>query len=145
MKDFRAQVVQKSPTLADVEVLLKEGQLAKGLRKARAAGLRVPQHEIDSAAVKIFRSGRAGELLALIGAPGLHLPFDAPTLLKRALDGHDHHTFLKQVHRLGLGNAFAQEIEHSIVAINARAPQEAAAWRRKFSLALGPKGIRPVR
>jgi hypothetical protein len=51
----------------------------------------------------------------------------------RALEGHDHHTFLKQVHRLSLSNVFAKEIDYSIAAIKARAPQEAAAWRRKFS------------
>lgn len=133
MKDFRTQVVHKPPTLADVEILMKEGQLAKALRKARTAGLQIPQSEIDAAAVKMFHSGRAGELLALIGEPGLQLPCDTGTLLKRAFEAHDHHTFLKQVHRLGLGKAFAKEIEHSIVAIEARAPQEAAAWRQKFS------------
>jgi len=133
VKDFRTQVVQKPPTPEDVEALLKVGQLAKALRKARAIGWVIPTQEIDAAAAELFRSGRAGELLALIGTPGLQLPFDAQTLLKRAFELHDHHTFLKQVHRLSLSNVFEREIGHSIAAIEARAPQEASAWRRKFS------------
>ncbi|MCL4852923.1 MAG: hypothetical protein KJZ78_16310 [Bryobacteraceae bacterium] len=80
----------------------------------------------------MFRSGRAGELLSLVGSPSLQLPFDTPTLLRRAFAARDYHTFLKQAHRLGLGEGFEKEIGQAIAAIEARAPREAAAWRRKL-------------
>lgn len=132
MKDFRSRVTRVSPTLADVEALLKEGQLTKALRRARAAGLTVPQLQVDAAATKMLRSGRAGELLSLVGSPGLHLPFDTPTLLRRAFEARDYHTFLKQTHRLGVSEGFEKEIGQAIAAIEARAPREAAAWRQKL-------------
>ena len=133
MKDFRSRVIERPPTLADLEALLKEGQLTKALGRARATGLKVPQQQIDAAAAKMFRSGRAGELLSLVGSPGLRLPFDTRTLLRRAFEAHDYHTFLKQAHRLRLSEGLEKEIGHSIAAIEARAPREAAAWRQKFS------------
>jgi hypothetical protein len=132
VKDFRSQVIQRPPTPADVEALLKAGQLAKALRRARAAGLKVPQQQIDAAAEKMFRSGRAGELLAFIGDTGLRIPFDTRTLLRRAFEAQDYHTFLKQAHRLRVREGFEREIGASIVAIEVRAPHEAAAWREKF-------------
>jgi hypothetical protein len=67
VKDFRSRVTHVSPTLADVEALLKDGQLTKALRKARAAGLTVPQEQVAAAATTMLRSGRAGELLSLVG------------------------------------------------------------------------------
>jgi hypothetical protein len=133
VKDFRSQVVKNAPTLIDIDGLLKEGQLAKALRKARAAGFALPQQMIDATAAKLFRSGRAGELLSLIGSPGLQLPFDTPTLLRRAFEAYDYHTFLKQALRLGAGDGFEREIGQAIAAIEDRAPGEASAWRQKFA------------
>lgn len=132
MRDFRSRVVQKQPTAADVEALLQKGQITKALRQARAARLSVPQQHIDAAAAKMFRAGRAGELLSLLGSPHVQLPFDAPTLLRRAFEAHDYHGFLKQAHRLGLREGLEGEIGQAIAAIEARAPREAAAWRQKF-------------
>ena len=132
MKDFRSRVIQKTPTLADVEALLKEGQLTKALRRARAAGLTVPQQLIEAAALTMFRSGRAGELLSLVGVPGLLIPFDTPTLLRRAFEARDYHTFLKQAHRLGVREGFEKEIGQAIATIETHQPREAAAWRQKF-------------
>ena len=104
----------------------------KAVRTARAAGFALPQQQIDAAAAKMFRSGRGGELLALLGRPGLQLPFDTPTLLRRAFAAHDYHTFLKQALRLGASEGFKREIGQAIAAIEDRAPGEAAAWRQKF-------------
>jgi hypothetical protein len=132
VKDFRSRVTHVSPTLAEVEALLKDGQLTKALRRARAAGLRVPQEQVVAAATVMLRSGRAGELLSLVGTPGLQFPFDTPTLLRRAFAAGDYHTFLKQAHRLGVSEGFEEEIGQAIAAIEARAPREAAAWRQKF-------------
>ena len=132
MKDFRSRVTHVGPTLADVEALLKDGQLTKALRKARAAGLTVPEEQIAAAAKTMLRSGRAGELLSLVGTPGLQIPFDTPTLLRRTLEARDYHTFLKQAHRLGVSEGFEREIGQAIAAIEVRAPREAAAWRQKF-------------
>src|SRR5260370_36080552 len=101
VKDFRSQVVKTAPTVIDIDGLLKEGQLAKALRKARAAGFTLPQQQIDATAAKLFRSGRAAELLSLIGSLGLPLPLDTPTLLRRASEACDYHTLLKQALSLG--------------------------------------------
>ena len=132
MKDFRSRVTRVRPTLSDVEELLKDGQLTKALRRARAAGLAVPEEKIAAAATTMLRSGRAGELLSLVGSPGIQLPFDTPTLLRRAFEARDYHTFLKQAHRLGVSQGFEREIGQAIAAIEARAPREATAWRQKF-------------
>jgi hypothetical protein len=83
--------------------------------------------------MKMFRSRRAGELLSLVGTTRLKLPFDTPTLLRRAFEAHDYHTFLKQANRLKLSEGFEREIAQAIEAIEARAPGEAVAWRQKFS------------
>ena len=107
--------------------------MAKALRKARAAGVIIPQEEIDATAKAMFRAGRAGELLALIGSVDVRLPYDTTTLLVRAFDSGDHHTFLKQAHRLGVSEELAPRIQEAIVVIERRAPKEATAWRRKFS------------
>jgi hypothetical protein len=132
VKDFRSRVIQRPPTVADVEALLKEGELTKAVRRAHAAGLKVPQQQIDATATEMFRSGRAGELLSLVGTTGLNLPFDTTTLLRRAFETRDYHTFLKQAHRLKVSEGFEREIGQAIGAIEARAPGEAAAWRQKF-------------
>jgi hypothetical protein len=132
MKDFRKRIVTKKPTVADVEALLREGQLGKALRRSRAVGVPVPQHQIDAVATKMFHSGRAGELLSLVGEPDLRLPFDTPTLLRRAFAARDYHTFLKQALRLGVFDGFEQAIAEAVAAIESRAPLEAAAWRQKL-------------
>ncbi len=124
-----------APGASELETLLEQGQLTKALRKAKAAGLPLSQERIAAAATKMLRSGRAGELLSLVGSPGITLPFDAPTMLRRAFEGRDYHGFLKQAHRLGMIQGLERDIGQAIAAIEAHAPREAAAWRRKFPLA----------
>jgi hypothetical protein len=80
----------------------------------------------------MFSAGRAGELLAMIGTVDVKLPYDTTALLIRAFEMRDHHTFLKQVHRLRATAGFESQIQEAITAIEWRAPIEASAWRRKF-------------
>ena len=149
MKDFRLVVTPvRPPERSDVEDLLKKGQLAKALRAARAAGIVVTDDEIDATARKMFLSGRVGELLAMIGNVNVKLPHDTGALLLRAFEVGDHHTFLKQAHRLGMCSGLEGEINKAIGAIEVRAPREANDWRRKFSTVLldaqmrRPKAVR---
>ena len=132
MKDFRNRLVERGPDPEEVRQLLNKGQLTKALRKARAAGIVIRQEDIDAAAQAMFRAGQAGELLAMIGKVGVKLPYDITALLIRAFEVGDHHTFLKQAHRLGAGSGLKIQIEQAIMAIGRRAPNEASAWRRKF-------------
>lgn len=132
MKDFRQRVVQRRPDRSEVTVLLRQGQLAKALRRARAAGFVILQEEVDATAKAMFRAGRAGELLAMIGTVDVKLPYDTTALLLRAFEAGDHHTFLKQAHRLGAAAGLEIRIEEAIAAIERRAPKEASAWLRKF-------------
>jgi len=132
MKDFRQRVVQRRPDRSEVTDLLRQGQLAKALRRARAAGFVILQEDVDATAKAMFRAGRAGELLAMIGTVDVKLPYDTTALLIRAFEVGDHHTFLKQAHRLGAAAALEIRIEEAITAIERRAPKEASAWRRKF-------------
>jgi hypothetical protein len=104
----------------------------KALRKARAAGFVIPQEEIDATAKAMFVVGRAGGLLAMISAVDVKLPYDTTTLLIRAFEMRDHHTFLKQAHRLRATAGFESQIQEAITALEQRAPIEASAWRRKF-------------
>ena len=76
MKDFRQRVVQRLPDQSEVTETLRKGQLGKALRKARAAGLVIPQEDIDATAMEMFRAGRAGELLAMIDKVDVKLPYD---------------------------------------------------------------------
>lgn len=135
MEDFRHRVVRRRPDRSDVGRLLRQGQLAKALRSARAAGVVIGQDEIDATAKAMFRAGRAGELLALIGTVDVRLPYDSVVLLRRAFEAGDHHTFLKQAHRLHSSTGLEVEIEQAITAIARRAPKEASAWRGKFGAA----------
>lgn len=132
MKEFLPQAPPR-PTRSDVNDLLRQGQLAKALRTARAAGLMIPQEEVDATAKAMFRAGRAGELLAMVGAVNVKFPYDTNALLIRAFEAGDHHAFLKQAHRLGAREGLERRIEEAITAIGQRAPMEASAWRRKFS------------
>jgi hypothetical protein len=132
MKDFRQRLVQRPPERSEVTSLLRQGALAKALRKARAAGFVILQEEIDATAKAMFGAGRAGELLAMIGTVDVKLPYDTTTLLIRAFEAGDHHTFLKQAHRLRTTAGLESRIQEAITAIEQRAPNEASAWRRKF-------------
>ena len=132
MKDFRQRVVQRPPERSEVTALLRQGGLAKALRKARAAGFVILQEEIDATAKAMFGAGRAGELLAMIGTVDVKLPYDTTALLIRTFEAGDHHTFLKQAHRLRATAGIESRIQEAITAIERRAPNEASAWRRKF-------------
>ena len=132
MKDFRERVVPRLPDRSDVTDLLRKGHLPKALRRARAAGFVIPQGDLDAAAKAMFRAGRAGELLAMIGTVNIKLPYDTTDLLIRAFEVGDHHTFLKQAHRIGVVAGLEIRIEEAITTIERRAPKEAAAWRQKF-------------
>ena len=132
MKDFRQRVVQRPPERSELTDLLSQGQLAKALRKARAAGFVILQEEIDDTAKAMFRAGRAGELLSIIGTVEAKLPYDTTALLIRAFEAGDHHAFLKQAHRLRATAGLENRIQEAITAIERRAPDEASAWRRKF-------------
>jgi hypothetical protein len=133
MKDFRQQVVLRPPDRTEITDLLRQGKLAKALRKARAAGFVIPQEEIDATAKTMFRGKLAGPLLAMIGQSDINLPFDITTLLIRTFEVGDHHTFLKQAHRLRVTAGIESQIQEAITAIERRAPIEANAWRHKFS------------
>jgi hypothetical protein len=132
MKDFRQQVVRRPPDRSEVTALLRQGGLVKALRRARAAGFVISQEEIDATAKAMFVAGRAGELLAMIGTVDVKLPYDTRTLLIRAFERRDHHTFLKQALRLNATAGFERQIQEAITALERRAPIEASAWRRKF-------------
>jgi hypothetical protein len=132
MKDFRQPVVQRRPDRSDVTDLLQQGQLAKALRRARAAGFVFPRQDLDATAKAMFRAGRAGELLTIIGTVDVKLPYDTTALLIRAFETGDHHTFLKQAHRLAAAAGLEIRIKEAITAIERRAPKEASAWCRKF-------------
>jgi hypothetical protein len=132
MKDFRPRVVQRCPDRSEVTDLLRQGQLAKALRRARAAGFVIPQEDVDATAKAMFRAGRTGELLAMIGTVDVKLPYDTTAMLIRAFVAEDYHTFLKQAHRVGAAAGLEGRIEEAITAIERHAPKEASAWRRKF-------------
>ena len=132
MKDFRQRVVQHSVERSEVTALVRQGRLAKALRKARAADFVILQEEIDATAKAMFGAGRAGELLAMIGMVDVKLPYDTTALLIRAFEVGDHHTFLKQAQRLHATAGLENRIQEAITAIEGRAPNEASAWRRKF-------------
>ena len=132
MMDFRQRVVQRPPERSEVIDLLRQGRLAKALRKARAAGFVILQEEIDATAKAMFSAGRAGELLAMIGTLDVKLPYATTALLIRALEAGDYHTFLKQAHRLRVTVGLESQIQGAITAIERDAPNEASAWRRKF-------------
>ena len=112
------------------------GQLAKALRMARRLGV----SEIDlgpltlAAARVMFRSGRATELLSVVGVYPVDLGYTVDALLRRAYDQHDYHGFLKQAFRLGASAAFVAEIETAVQDLARRGRhEEAEAWRRKFA------------
>ena len=134
MKDFRQYVVQHRHDQSDIMDLLRRGQLAKALRIARSIGFEIPQQDIDIVAKAMFHSGRAGELLALIGKVDVKLPFDINSLLIRAFKAKDYHSFLKQIHRLGMASYHKVRIRSAIVGIEKTAPLEANAWCKKLGL-----------
>ncbi len=132
MKDFREQVVQRPVGYSEVAALLHKGQLAKALRKARAAGIILTQTEIDTAANLMFKSGGVGALLAMIGTVEVKLPYSITELFVRTFEVGDYHGLLKQAHRLGVTTALDSMIQEAIEAIERHNPNEAAAWRRKL-------------
>jgi hypothetical protein len=136
MKDFRGLVENRAPTPQEIADLLQNGQLSKALRKATAAGINLPQPDIDGAVERMYRSGRAGELLANVGI--VLMQYDAATLLRRALEVRDYHGFLKHAYRLQRTDMVG-EIESAISAVQQNAPNEAAGWRRKFFGDSGPR------
>ena len=135
MKDFRSRIVERAPTRSEVEHLLQKGDLAKALRKAKKARIKITQNEIDTAAKKAYSAGRAGELLAMVGVDKyeVRFPFEKRELLILAFESRDYHTFLKQAHRLRVREGIETYIEAAILAIDKRRPEEAASWRKKFS------------
>jgi len=62
------------------------------LRTAQRALL---QAEIDVAPDAMVRNRRTGELLSCIRVLEVRLPFDVATLLRKAFEAKDYHTFLK--------------------------------------------------
>ena len=132
MRDFRPRLKQRRPGQAEVMETLRKGQLAKALRKARAAGVVVRQEHIDAAALAMFRAGRTGELLAMVGRVNVKLPYDVNTLLARTFETGDYHTFLKQVHRLGMWATQRDQVDKAISTMEKNAPSEAVAWRKKL-------------
>ena len=132
MRDFRPRVVQRRPSQSEITEILRKGQLTKALRKARVAGFVIAQEDIDATAKAMYRSGRAGELLATIGKLDIELPYDTTTLLIRAFDAGDYHNFLKHVHRLGMAPQHRKRITEAITKIKHRAPLEANSWHRKL-------------
>ena len=134
MKDFRERVVQRPPNQADVENLLRKGLLIKAIRKARLAGIDIPQREINSTAKAMFHKGQAGALLSMIDKMDVTLPYDVKSLLIRSFEVRDYHTFLKQVFRLGKAADHRLRIKYAINAIERTAPREANDWRRKFGV-----------
>lgn len=134
MRDFRERVTQRRPDKSDIDEALRTGQLGKALRKARTAGVAIDQTDIEAAARAMFRTGRAGVLLSMVGRVDVSLPFDVETLLVRAFEGGDCHNFLKQVHRLGVAAQHEDRVKAAIRAVETKAPREARAWRKKFRL-----------
>ena len=132
MRDFRPQLVQRRPTQLEITEILRKGQLKTAIRKARVSGFVIPQEEIDATAKAMFRSGRAGELLATIGKLDIEIPYDTNTLLIRAFDDGDYHNFLKHVHRLGMAPQHRKRIKQAIARIKQNAPLEANSWYRKL-------------
>ncbi len=132
MENFRSRLVRRPADPTMVHELLHKGQLQKAIRKARPLGVMLKQEEIDAAARAMFRNGRAGELLSCIESLPISLPYDVPTLLRRAFEVGDYHAFLKQAHRLRVKAGFEREIDEAIRMIQQKMPGEAAAWRRKF-------------
>ena len=132
MTDFRQRVRQCRPDRSDVMDMLRKGQLAKALRKARAAGIEIRQQDIDTAITAMFHAGRAGELLAIAGKMDVTLPYDVCTLLIRTFEARDYHTFLKQVHRFGVASEHEDRIDEAISVVAQRAPSEASGWRIKL-------------
>ncbi len=134
MKDFRQRIVQRRPDQSEIEDLLRKGVLGKALRKARAAGVIIPQENIDATAMEMFRANRAGELVAMVGKVDVDLPFSTTQLLLRVFDAEDYHTFLKQAHRLGVGTKHETRVKEAIAVVERTAPLEAHTWRRKFGM-----------
>ena len=134
MKDFRRRIIERRPNQAQIREDLQKGHLKKALRKARATGLAIPEQDIEAIVKEMFRSGRAGELLAMIGKVEIEIPYDVSTLLSRAFDVGDYHNFLKHVDRLGIANEHRERIREAIGSIKSKAPLEASAWERKFGL-----------
>lgn len=134
MKDFRQQVktMQRSPSESEIKELLRKGHLKKAIRKARVAGYVIPQENIDTIATAMFRAGRAGELLGMIGKVNVKLPYDATSLLICAFEARDYHNFLKHVHRLGITAQHGERIKEAIKSIEQNAPSEANVWYRKL-------------
>ena len=134
MKDFRSRIVERAPTRLEVENLLEKGDLAKALRTAKRAKIKVTQDEIDAAAKKAYSGGRSGALLAMVDVAkyDIRLPFEKRELLVRSFESRDYHTFLKQAHRLRVREGIETHIEEAIAAIYQRRPEEAASWRKKF-------------
>lgn len=136
MKDFRQQVkaMQRNPSKSEIIELLQKGHLKKAIRKAQVAGLVIPQEEIDATAVAMFRSRRAGELLAMIDKVEIKLPYNATSLLIRAFEVGDYHNFLKHVHRLGMKAQHEERIKEAIKGIEQNAPLQANTWYRKLGV-----------
>ena len=134
MIDFRQRVRQRRPDRSEIMDTLSKGQLAKALRKAKSAGVEIGQQEIDVTVSAMFRAGRTGELLAIIGKMDVSLPYDECTLFIRTFEARDYHTFLKQVHRLGVASEHRARIEEAISVVAERAPSEAADWRTKLGI-----------
>ena len=132
MRDFRPRVVQRRPSQSEIAEILRKGQLKKALRKARVAGFVIAQEDIDATAKAMYRSGRAGELLATIGTLDIKLPYDTTTLLIGAFDAGDYHNFLKHVHRLEMSPQHGKRIKVAIARIKQNAPREADSWYRKL-------------
>ena len=134
MRDFRERVTQRPPDKSDIDEALRTGQLGKALRKARTAGIAIDQTDIEATARTMFHTGRAGVLLSMVGTVDVRLPFDVQTLLVRAFEGGDYHNFLKHVHRLGVAAQHEDRVKAAIGAVQAKAPREAKAWRKKLDL-----------
>lgn len=140
-QDVREVSVEEQPSPQDprtaiIERHLDRGRIAKALKQARSAGIVLKRDQIDSAARALFDSGSVGELLSLVGRIDVKLPFDTTTLLTRAFDKEDYHTFLKQVLRLGLEAEFTSEIRDAICMIRKRNEKEAGEWSQKFGYSI---------
>ncbi len=133
MQDFRQQVVAQKTKDSEITALLRQGQLAKAIRKAKVAGFVIPQEDIDTTAKEMFLRGCASTLLAMIGTVDIKLPYDTATLLNRAFEAKDYHGFLKQAYRLHQTAGLQYRIQEAILKIEQRSSIEAAAWRNKFT------------
>lgn len=133
MKDFRTILVKREVTDSDLAELLTAGLLAKAFRLAKASKRTISEDDIANAARDLFRKGRTGELLSLIGTMEVVLPFSAQELLLRAYELRDYHTFVKQAVRLGCVAGLETQLSAALAFIGERAPIEAAAWRRKLA------------